>query len=731
MTSVPQPDFVCVGIEKCGTTSLHALLDQHPDVYLGRFKEHFFFNRNYDEGSAWYADRYSTWDGQKVVGDITPSYFRHPQAYDRITETLGEDVRGILLVRHPLIRAWSHYVHQLCHDATTGSFADNVTKPLPGVDPVPVIESFQEAFGPRGLILVYEEDIAPDPLIAYGKACRHLGVDAAPVDASWSNQGIFPHWQHLRAGQAIDALTVRTDALVLCTRNRLVKVEVDPPEERVTEALAAQEQWTRALHPDEAVALTGRHFGHVVIAAEDLLGRSLECWRTLPDIPSYDDAPLPTQRLTHLGVLGRTSAPTVTISPFGGNWIDSPDFTEQLSTRVEAGTVTPSLAEHLTVFQREGRCVLPGAVSDDVIDRVFVDLETAWEPHSGYLARNNLTGLMPAHLGRGQGRLIDAHMNSGAMRDAAFAPAVLEFLQTLFDDDVVAFQSLYFESGSQQSMHLDTAYVVTDEPLRIAAAWIALEDIRPGTGELQYYPGSHRHEPYLFSGKFRSFNRGRDGEPQHDQFLAHLNAMAEQHGVEPERFLPERGDVLLWHADLAHGGTPITVPDATRHSLVVHYTPRSSRPNYARRGNPYPVAKVAEGGFVSSKNFDVADLRDGDHMRPRADLDLRHQRDDVRIERVDEKNMARFEVSLTGGLEGRGVILQVRAVTDGDQLHVLIPKRNGKTMRKVAELDGGRHNVKFRLLEVDSERPLVIQYPGTTEVKVERVSVVELLDRGN
>ncbi|MDH4171896.1 MAG: sulfotransferase, partial [Acidimicrobiia bacterium] len=147
MTSVPQPDFVCVGIEKCGTTSLHALLDQHPDVYLGRFKEHFFFNRNYDEGSAWYADRYSTWDGQKVVGDITPSYFRHPQAYDRITETLGEDVRGILLVRHPLIRAWSHYVHQLCHDATTGSFADNVTKPLPGVDPVPVIESFQEAFG--------------------------------------------------------------------------------------------------------------------------------------------------------------------------------------------------------------------------------------------------------------------------------------------------------------------------------------------------------------------------------------------------------------------------------------------------------------------------------------------------------------------------------------------------------------------------------------------------------
>ena len=35
---------------------------------------------------------------------------------------------------------------------------------------------------------------------------------------------------------------------------------------------------------------------------------------------------------------------------------------------------------------------------------------------------------------------------------------------------------------------------------------------QPGTGELQYYPGSHRHEPYLFSGRYRSWNRGRDGE---------------------------------------------------------------------------------------------------------------------------------------------------------------------------------------------------------------------------
>ncbi|MGI9602766.1 MAG: phytanoyl-CoA dioxygenase family protein [Acidimicrobiales bacterium] len=730
MTAGPTPRFVCVGIEKCGTTTLHALLDQRPDVYLGRFKEHFYFNRSFDEGPEWYADRYSTWDGEPMVGDITPSYFRHPQAYDRIHDTLGPDVMGLLVVRHPLVRAWSHYVHQLCHDAADGSFAENLTKPLPGVDPVPVIEGFQAAFGDRGLILVYEDDIAPDPLIGYQKVCAHLDLPPVAVDAPWSNQGVFPRWQHLRAGDTVGDLTVRADALVFCSRNRLVKVELDPSAERLAEVQAQQQTWTRSLDIDEAELLTGRHFPHVVIAAEELLDRPLPGWRTLPEIPSYDDAAEPTKRLTHLGVLGRISAPSdPTFSTFGGNWIDTDTFGVELARRVDAGEVDTTLAEHLTTFERDGRVVLTGAVDDDVIDRVHLDLEGAWLPESGYLARNNLTGLMPAHLGRGQGRLIDAHMNSEAIRDAAFAPAILDFLHTLFDDDVVAFQSLYFESGSQQSMHLDTAYVVTDEPLRIAAAWISLEDIEPGTGELQYYPGSHRHDPYLFSGRFRSWNRGRDGENEHDDFIASIKTNAEQHGVEAERFLPACGDALIWHADLAHGGTPITARDSTRHSVVVHYAPRSSRPNYARRGNPYPVFKATEGGFVSSRNFDVAGLKNNAEVKPRSELDLRHQRDDVVIERADDESAARFEVRLADGLEGRGVILQVRAVTDADQLHVLIPKRNGKTMRKIEELDGGRHNLKFRLLEVDSERPLVIQYPGATEVDVERVSVVELLNR--
>ena len=44
------------------------------------------------------------------------------------------------------------------------------------------------------------------------------------------------------------------------------------------------------------------------------------------------------------------------------------------------------------------------------------------------------------------------------------------------------FQSLSFIKGSNQGIHQDTAYVVTDQPMKLIATWIALEDINPGSG---------------------------------------------------------------------------------------------------------------------------------------------------------------------------------------------------------------------------------------------------------
>ena len=69
--------------------------------------------------------------------------------------------------------------------------------------------------------------------------------------------------------------------------------------------------------------------------------------------------------------------------------------------------------------------------------------------------------------------------------DLSFSPQIGRFLEEVFEDKALAFQSLHFEVGSTQEIHQDTAYVVVDhEPTKLIASWIALEDIEPGGGEI-------------------------------------------------------------------------------------------------------------------------------------------------------------------------------------------------------------------------------------------------------
>ena len=309
MGSEPQPvmpSFVCVGIEKCGTTSLHRMLDQHPDVYLGRYKEHFFFNREFERGVDWYLDRYSTYSGQRLVGDITPSYFRNPKSYGRINDLCGPETKGILVLREPLIRAWSHYNHQLLRAKFAVPFTETFDHPLINVDYPETVRRFQQHFGDRGLVLVYEDDIAANPLVAATAVGSHLGITIDHVEARWSNRGLAPHYVELQPGDLVDTndgpLLIDTAALVFASRPELSVVTPEPTDQDVAAARKQQASWTRSLGADEAAELRDRVFGNVVDEVEQLLGRSLESWRHADVSPPYELAPLPVAKVVDSGV---------------------------------------------------------------------------------------------------------------------------------------------------------------------------------------------------------------------------------------------------------------------------------------------------------------------------------------------------------------------------------------------------------------------------------------------
>ena len=118
------PDYVIVGAQRCGTTSLFRALAKHPAVIanaLGAKAVH-YFDTDYDRGLDWYRAHFPT-DAQRaqresevgqpaVVGEASPYYMFHPTVIERMAAETP-DTKLIVLLRDPVKRAISHHLHMV------------------------------------------------------------------------------------------------------------------------------------------------------------------------------------------------------------------------------------------------------------------------------------------------------------------------------------------------------------------------------------------------------------------------------------------------------------------------------------------------------------------------------------------------------------------------------------------------------------------------------------------
>jgi hypothetical protein len=103
------PNFLLIGVKKAATTWLAQCIGEHPNVFMADKKEIYFFTYHYEKGLAWYEDHFDGWSGQAIVGEATPGYIHNPDAPQRIKAILGDQVKLIVILRHPVDRAYSAF----------------------------------------------------------------------------------------------------------------------------------------------------------------------------------------------------------------------------------------------------------------------------------------------------------------------------------------------------------------------------------------------------------------------------------------------------------------------------------------------------------------------------------------------------------------------------------------------------------------------------------------------
>ena len=272
-------------------------------------------------------------------------------------------------------------------------------------------------------------------------------------------------------------------------------------------------------------------------------------------------------------------------SRYGGLWVDLPDAQDIAAKLAATKVITEREHELVGAFMTNGYVVLERAINPALIDEFGAEVDRLWttghpELMLGLPPNDQRAVLEPKYASIVGVRMLDAYRHLESARNLLLHDRITRFLRIVFNRSPLLFQSLSFPIGSEQGMHQDTAYVVTGSPMELAASWIALEDIAEGSGELQYYVGSHRVPEYHFSGNRKHYAPGVDAPAEQDEFLRQMNGNAIKMGCKLEKFRAKKGDVLIWHADLVHGGAPITNPQSTRKSLVGHYCPDNVQPNY-------------------------------------------------------------------------------------------------------------------------------------------------------
>ncbi len=188
MTVRRGPDFIIVGAMKCGTTTLHEQLAAQPGIFMTTPKEPNYFSDDevHARGPDWYADLFGGAGPGDIAGEASTHYTKrptHPDTVERMAALTGTP-RLIYMIRDPVARAVSHYIHGWSRGDMTGTATqafdrhpELVEYGLYGRQIAP----FVDRFGVGAVMLTSLEQMKAGPTGVLSEVARFVGLKG-PVE---------------------------------------------------------------------------------------------------------------------------------------------------------------------------------------------------------------------------------------------------------------------------------------------------------------------------------------------------------------------------------------------------------------------------------------------------------------------------------------------------------------------------------------------------------------------
>ena len=223
-------------------------------------------------------------------------------------------------------------------------------------------------------------------------------------------------------------------------------------------------------------------------------------------------------------------------------------------------------------IQQKGYCILKNAINHDLADRIIAHFDE-W--------KNNKDNCFKCYHFN---RITNFHMLNDDTKQLVTNEYVNQILCKLFNCQQSIYSSLFFREGTAQHFHRDTPHFYTNPINNYYGVWYALENIDEQAGPLKYYENSHLLETINGHEVCNSLfpNKSILTNDENLKCLLHYNRILEQkceqlnlERIDEQNYKNKinKGDIIIWHPNLLHGGSDIINKQLTRYSLVTHNVP--------------------------------------------------------------------------------------------------------------------------------------------------------------